>query len=174
MVVSDERRSALLDKLADHVLAEGLSASSLRSLAKAAKTSDRMLLYYFKDKAEMMTGIIERIMLRLLMEMEAQKTQKPLPLARLQKQLSAIICADALWPYMRLWLEIAGLSARGDPFYRSVGEQIARGFLAWGEAQLECPDPKQRVIDAAKLLVTIEGMVVLKSVGLDDILDKAV
>ena len=39
----EDRRALLLGKLADHVLAHGLSASSLRPLAKAAGTSDRML-----------------------------------------------------------------------------------------------------------------------------------
>ncbi len=174
MVVSDERRAALLDMLADYVLAQGLSASSLRPLAKAAQTSDRMLLYYFKDKSAVIYATIERVMFRLVAEMEAQKTKTPLPLDQLQKELSAIVCADALWPYMRLWLEIASLAARGDPFYRTVGEQIARGFLAWGAAQLDSKSPEQLITDAAKLLVTIEGMVVLKSVGLDDVLQKAV
>ena len=174
MVVSDERRSALLNLLADHVLAHGLSASSLRPLAKAAHISDRMLLYYFQDKAAVMYATIECIMLRLVAEMDAQKSELLLPLEQLQKQLSAIVCSDALWPYMRLWLEIASLAARGDPFYRAVGGQIARGFLEWGSAQLDSSSPEQRAVDAARLLVTLEGMALLKSVGLDDVLAKAV
>jgi AcrR family transcriptional regulator len=174
MVVSNERFAALLDMLADHVLSEGLSASSLRPLAKAAQTSDRMLLYYFNDKAAVMYAVIEHVMLRLVAVMEAQKTAKLLPLDLLQKELSAIVCADILWPYMRLWLEIASLAARGDSFYRAVGEQIARRFLEWGSAQLDSPNAEQHRTDAAKLLVTIEGMVVLKSVGLDDVLNRAV
>ena len=77
--------------------------------------------------------------------------------------------ADDLWPYMRVWLEIAALSARGDAMYRTIGEAMARGFLAWGEAQVASPTPQQRRSDAAQLLVLVEGMVVLKSVGLGDI-----
>jgi hypothetical protein len=78
-----------------------------------------------------------------------------------------VILADDLWPYLRVWLEIASLSAKGDPFYRATGNQIARGFLAWGAAQLESETPET---DAARLLVALEGAVLLKSVGLDDIL----
>ena len=77
--------------------------------------------------------------------------------------------ADAMWPYMRLWLEIASLAARGDAFYRSVGEQIARGFLAWGASQLDSANETERAADAATLLIMTEGMVLLKSVGLDDV-----
>jgi hypothetical protein len=54
-----------------------------------------------------------------------------------------------------------------------VGEQIGRGFLEWGKAQLQSDSEAQRDIDAARLLVSIEGMLFLKSIGLDDINAKA-
>ncbi|MCR9141595.1 MAG: TetR/AcrR family transcriptional regulator [bacterium] len=162
------RRAAILDRLADHVLAEGLAASSLRSLADAADTSDRMLLYYFKDKAEVMSATIECIAGRLTKILEEQNGSESLAFEPLRAKIWEIVSADELWPFMRLWLEIASRSAREDPFYRIVGEQIARGFLAWGTAQLKSATPAQREVDAAKLLVSIEGMVMLKSLGLED------
>ena len=61
------------------------------------------------------------------------------------------------------------LAGHGDIFYRANGEQIGRGFLAWGMAQLDSSTEEQRVADAAKLLVMSEGMVLQKSLGLDDI-----
>jgi hypothetical protein len=54
--------------------------------------------------------------------------------------------------------------------YREIGERIGRGFYAWGMSQLESEQPE---IDAARLLVTTEGMIFLKSIGLDDIVRKA-
>ncbi len=166
---SDDRRTALIDLLADHVLAEGLSASSLRPLAKAAGVSDRMLLYYFKDKAEILAAVLARVADRLTTLLNARATQAQLPLDVLRRELVAILFAPDLWPYLRLWLEIAALSARGDPFYRAVGEQLGRGFLSWGAAQLECSNEEARAREAAQLLVSIEGMLFLKSIGLDDV-----
>ena len=173
VVKSEDRRAEILDRLVDHVLAEGLSASSLRPLAQAARISDRMLLYYFKDKAEIIAGVLERVSARLVVVLDDAAAKTPLPLDQLRARLLTVLLDDALWPYMRLWLEIASLAARGDPFYRKVGEQIARGFLAWGAAQLDSPTPAQRSIDAARLLVMTEGMVLLKSVGLDDVCRQA-
>ena len=167
---SDDRRAALLDRLADHVLAHGLSASSLRPLAKAAGTSDRMLLYYFPDKAAMITAVLEAVAARMVALLDARKAPDPLPLDTLRPLLARIVFADDLWPYMRLWLEIASLAAFGDPLYRAVGEQLGRGFLAWGAAQLDSPDAAMRASDAAQLLLHIEGMLVLTSVGLTDII----
>ncbi len=161
------RRAEIIERLADHVLLHGLSASSLRPLAKAAGTSDRMLLYYFADKAEMMTATLGVIALRMQAAMEARKAPEPLPLERLQPLLLDIIADDAMWPFMRVWLEIASLAAQGDAFYRAVGEAIGRGFLDWGSSQISAPSDAQRQKDAVKLLVIAEGMTLLKSIGLD-------
>jgi AcrR family transcriptional regulator len=166
---SDDQKARILERLADHVLAHGLSASSLRPLARAAQTSDRMLLYYFKDKSEMMAAVLDKLSQRLIEIMATRAAAKPLPLVELQPLLINIMLADELWPYMRLWLEMASLAGHGDAFYRTTGEQIGRGFLAWGMAQLDSPTEKRRIADAAKLLVMTEGMVLLKSLGLDDI-----
>ncbi|MFM9852687.1 MAG: TetR/AcrR family transcriptional regulator [Sphingomonadaceae bacterium] len=171
MSKNDARRSALIDILADHVLREGLSTASLRPLAKAAGVSDRMLLYYFSDKADLISAIVERIAARLVVILSEARTDTPLPLDALRAELVNILFAEALWPYMRIWLEIASLAARGDPFYRAVGGQMARGFLAWGAAQLASDNPAR---DAATLLVSIEGILLLKSVGLDDVCAAAV
>lgn len=163
----DTRRAEILERLADHVLAHGLSASSLRPLAKAAGTSDRMLLYYFADKAEMMTAILTVIAGRIMSAMEARKAPEPLPFEALQPiMLDAIVDAE-MWPFMRVWLEIASMAANGDAFYRAVGEQLGRGFLSWGAAQIAAPTEAQQQREAALLLLMSEGMVVLKSIGLD-------
>ncbi len=163
----DTRRAEIIERLAEHVLAHGLSASSLRPLAKAAGTSDRMLLYYFADKAEIMTATLGVIAMRIMAAMEARKPPAPLPFEQLQPIMLEAIVDEEMWPFMRVWLEIASMAANGDVFYRAVGEQLGRGFLSWGAAQIDAPDEAQRKRQAAQLLVTAEGMVVLKSIGLD-------
>jgi AcrR family transcriptional regulator len=165
---SDDRRNALIDQLADYVLEAGLPASSLRSLAKAGGVSDRMLLYYFKDKAEITTAVLARIAERLVSYLNARTSPTPLPLAELRRQLAATLFTPEIWPYMRIWLEVASKSARGEALYRSVGEQLGRGFLEWGAAQLDCANEKERARHAAALLVTIEGMLFLHSIGMSD------
>lgn len=174
MTVRVARRDAILDLLADHVLAHGLAASSLRPLAEAARTSDRMLLYYFEDKSALIAATLETVANRLIHILSQQDAGLPLALDALTLRLSAMVMDKTLWPYMQLWLEIAALAARGDEFYQAVGADIGREFLRWGEAQLASPTPEARARDAAKLIVTIEGMLLLNAVGLGDIADHAI
>ena len=170
---NDTRRAEIIQRLTDYVLAEGFSAASLRPLAKAAGTSDRMLLYYFNDKAQIITAVLEQISARLVELISARTASEPLPLEQLRRQFADILFEEALWPYMRIWLQVAARAAMGDAFYRAVGEQIGRGFLEWGRAQLMSDTDAQRDIDAARLLVSMEGMLFLKSIGLDDVNAKA-
>ena len=165
---SDARRAIIVDALADHVLAHGLAASSLRPLARAAGLSDRMLLYYFKDKAEVVAATMEAIAARQMAVMDAA-AGPPLLLAQLRARLAASLLAEEAWPYMRLWLEAAALAAQGDPLFAGIGERIGRAFLAWGAAQLVVDDESQRARDAARLLTMFEGMVLLKSIGMADV-----
>jgi AcrR family transcriptional regulator len=170
---NDTRRAEIIQRLTDYVLAEGLSAASLRPLAKAAGTSDRMLLYYFADKAQIITAVLEEISARLLELMSERTAPEPLPLDALRRLLAEILFEDASWPYMRIWLDVAARAAMGDAYYRGVGEQIGRGFLDWGKMQLKADSAAQLDIDAARLLVSMEGMLFLKSIGLDDVNETA-
>ena len=165
-MTSDDKRALILDKLADHVLANGLSASSLRPLAKAAGTSDRMLLYYFTDKGALIAAVLQHIAGRMVVAMEVVAAREPLPYAVLLTRLSAALSDRSFAPYMRVFLEVASGAANGDATLLQIGEAIGRGFLDWGKGQLQSDTPD---IDAARLMVTLEGTVFLRAIGMGDV-----
>ena len=148
------------------MLAHGLAAASLRPLAKAVGTSDRMLLDYFPDKTALIGAILETIAARLSAQLVPPADAVPQPFDALRRQLTTAMLDDALWPYMRLWLEIASQSAAGDRICRQTGEAIARGFLAMAASLLDSPDQETRRRDATRLLIAVEGAVLLRSLGL--------
>ena len=53
------RRATLLAACTDHVLEEGLIGLSLRPLAKAVGTSDRMLIYHFGSRDGLVAAVID-------------------------------------------------------------------------------------------------------------------
>ena len=169
----DAKRAAVLQKLADFVLSEGLAAASLRNLAQAADTSDRMLLYYFPDKNAILAATLEVISGRMVEILSGRAVSKPKPPEKLQPAILKVALDDEVWPFMRMWLEIAAFAAGGDPFYKAVGEQIGRGFLEWTAMQVDAPTKRERDKAAARLLVLTEGLILLKSIGLDETCRKA-
>ena len=172
MVTADDRREVVLERLADFVLEHGLDAANLRAMARAAGTSDRMLLYYFPDKAALLAATLERIAARMTAMLDVAAPPEPLAADALRAAVVPLLLDDAVWPYMRVWLAIASRAAHGDPLCRSIGGALGRGFLAWVEAHLTVADPACLTAEAAKILASIEGLMLLKALGLDDVVSQ--
>ncbi len=174
MNVRDDRREAALERMADHLLVQGLAGASLRPLAAAAGTSDRMLLYYFKDKDELLTATLGRIMERLARLLDGVGGGAgPMPFTALLLEIRAVFRSPALQPYMRLWIELAASAARDEAPHRAVAGQIADGFLAWTASRLQVEQEAGRIPLAALLLATVDGLALLDAVGRSAIADDA-
>lgn len=60
--VADERRPAeLLDAIVGYLIKNGVADLSLRPLAKAVRSSPRVLLYYFGSKEELVAQAVKRL-----------------------------------------------------------------------------------------------------------------
>lgn len=149
--------------MAAHLLANGIAASSLRALAVAAATSDRMLLYYFADKEELLTALLEHIAARLVALLEPGPSR--MPYAALLDALWEAARTPALNPYMLLFIELAAAAGRGEEPHRTAAMQIAEGFAIWVSDHLDVAEPL-RTRQAMLLLATLDGMFVLHSAGL--------
>ena len=166
MSVRKDRREAAIERMADHVLLEGLGAATLRPLAAAAGTSDRMLLYYFADKDELLSATLDRIATRMIVQLDDAIPVEPRrPFSDLLEQVWAAMDAESLQSFMPLWLELASGAARGLQPHRDVAGKIADGFLAWVRMRLQPGDDGEPSSLAALFLVAIEGMYLLKAAG---------
>ena len=158
-------KESLLPLLAAHVLEHGLGQASLRPLAKAAGTSDRMLIYYFGNKE----GLI-RDLLAYVAETYAKALDAALggERAKTRQEVVARILAQvrqpAMQPFQALWWEIVAGSARETPGYREAAQQVMAGLLGWLETQMPEDDPDPAG-GARYLLTLIEGAQMLGTVG---------
>jgi AcrR family transcriptional regulator len=173
MVSLDTKRAAIAQAVADFILAEGLEAASLRPIAKAAGLSDRMLLYYYRDKAAVIEAALTCAAERLRQHLEASVSGPRLERAALLSHLAAQMDAPELAPFVRLWLDIAARAARGETPFTTVGETIARSFLAWSESRLLAPADVDMATESARLFIQLEGLVFVRAVGLRDVADAA-
>jgi AcrR family transcriptional regulator len=164
-----EKRAALLEPVCAHLLAHGLDRSSLRDLAAAAGTSDRMLLYYFRDKADLMAAALARLAAILRDRLEASRAPEPLGEPALRTRLIAMILSEEAWPFLQVWLEIVARGARGDPTYRAAGKAIAEGFVDWIALQSDAPSATARTEVARRILPLLDGLILLRAVDLGDI-----
>ncbi len=161
MAKKEDRREQLLDRAVAFVLREGLARTSLRDLARAAEVSDRMLLYYFKDKDDLLTSILERSALELAAILGAatdDTRRSPREIFALTIELTR---NDPLRPYMRLWTQIAAAATSGQQPYARVASTIVYGLLAWVSDRLALDNDGDRKKVAAQILGMVEGVAVL-------------
>ena len=162
-------KQAMLADLTAHVLAHGLNTASLRPLAQAAGTSDRMLIYHFGSKEALVAD-----MLRYLAAQMAAGLDAALPPARMASeaelvaQVVGLMRSDPFRPYCRLWFDILSGAAQGQEAHRDTGQEIAGIFLDW--MALRHPEGRQ---GAAFALALVEGILVLDTVGAEAAADAA-
>ncbi len=158
-------KESLLPLLAQHILEHGLGGASLRPLAKAAGTSDRMLIYHFGNKEQLLTDVLAHIAGIYSAALDAGVGDER---AVTRQQCVARILAQGrepmMQPFMALWWEIVAGAARGTPGYREAAESMMAELLSWLETQMPADDPDP-VGGARYLLTLIEGSLMLGVVG---------
>jgi len=161
-----EQREKVEAALGAHLLATGLSQTGLRALARAAGVSDRMLLYYFVDKAEALSCATSRVAANLAaLVSEAIPAGQRLPPLALMREAAALTTRPDVRPYMRLWVEIVAAAAREEAPYPLVAAQTMAGFMTWALDRLDLDPSEDREAAAAMVIATIDGIALVDICG---------
>lgn len=163
MKKTEVKRQLILGKIAEYLLAYGMRDSSLRQLAAKIGTSDRMLLHYFSDKDELMNAALNLVATQLIDILESTRS-KQMSFETLITYLAGMIKEPGINPYLRLWLELTAMSTVSEA-YRMIARQICDSFYDWINSVLVVEEDEEREPMAALAFATIEGFVLLDSLG---------
>jgi len=162
-------RETLLPLLAAHVLQNGLADASLRPLAKAAGTSDRMLIYHFGTKDALVAALLDH-----LAGMFAAALDTAFPKDR---SASRRACAQTVYaitgepqfaPFFRVWWDIVAGCSDDNAAYLDAAGRMMDVLLAWVTDHLPADDPDPQA-GARAVLTVIEGAQMLRAVGRGDV-----
>jgi AcrR family transcriptional regulator len=149
--MASERRQALAEGATDYVLEHGLLDLSLRPLAKALGTSDRMLLYHFRDKPDLVATV-----LRVSNDRSVSAIRGMTPSAGARAavlDLWAVVSAAEQARCQRLYVEAAALGVLGAEPYASI---VAEANQVWLKALADhlaaSGVPARRAARAARLV----------------------
>lgn len=152
--------------MADHLLEHGLAGSGLRALARSAGTSDRMLLYYFTDKDELLTAVFEHIgrQIQSMLEMD-------FPVSRVDEAT----LLTTLWlqsqdrefeRHSSLLIEMGAAAVRQGEPYSGAARAIAAHFQDWIATRLDIDNEPERQRAAYRIMAALDGMALLRAFGL--------
>ena len=122
-----DRREELAHAATDHVLDHGLIGVSLRPLAAAIGTSDRMLLYHFKGKDDLVTTVV-----RVSNDRSVRGIRELAPSPDLRQavlDLWGVLSTPEQARCLRLYVEAAALGVLGAEPYASVVSEANEVWL---------------------------------------------
>ena len=167
-------REDILNRMGTHVLENGLNTASLRPLAQAANTSDRILIYHFGSKDALISELLQSLAGRMAAQLEIALPAEPsMSLNACATEIVALLRSPALKPYMGVWLHIVTSATQGSATHRAIGGAIVEGFFDCLQARLPL-GTKDPETTARAMLVVIDGTLGLDAVGQTDAADRAI
>jgi AcrR family transcriptional regulator len=149
--MTTERRQALAEAATDYVLEHGLLDLSLRPLAKALGTSDRMLLYHFRDKPDLVATVLRVSNDRSVSAIREMEPSAGPHTAVLE--LWSVVSAPEQARCQRLYVEAAALGVLGaEPYASVVGEANQVWLEALAEQLAASGVPAGQAARAARLV----------------------
>lgn len=151
--MAHDRREELLQGTVGYVLQHGLGGLSLRPLAAALGTSDRMLVYHFGSKDQLVDEVLGAANALLLAGVTAAAGGSAGEPAALLRALWSVAAQDSTAPFIRLFFEVYGLALQRPDRYGAALRQVAG---AWRQAVAERLDGDERA--ATVVVAAVEGL----------------
>lgn len=168
---SSARRDELLDGAVAWTVEHGLADLSLRPLAKALGTSDRMLLYYFGTKDELVAAIVDRAADGLAAALELVLPELSRSPKAFVEGIWGLLADPAAQGVVDLFLELFVLTRRrGEPYRSASSRVIARWIELATPAMVAMGVPSRQAAGVvAATLAQLDGGILLAAAGASDV-----
>lgn len=154
------KRAEITDKLAEHFLASGLADTGLRRLADVSGTSDRMLLYYFENKDELVSEVLMQIAAELTVTLDETFGSEALSPVVALSSIWELTKSEAFANHTRLFFDLSSRAGRGDVALARAVFLMSDGWISWLSGLLDVSADHQRAT-ASLILGAVDGQLVL-------------
>lgn len=144
--------------------ANGLSRLSFGRVATEAGTSDRMVVYYFPTKDDLVTAVLLAIGIEL-QERLARAFREPAADHRaLARTAWPLLARPEVDPSFALFFEANGLAAAGVAPYTTLVPQLVDVWVSWVAGFLTGPTRARRA-EAEATVALLDGLLLLRQLG---------
>lgn len=165
-------KKQILDGALAAALDDGLSRLTFGRVAKRIGVNDRIVVYYFPTKDDLVAEVL------MSMGLQLQATLAPAFTAPAADHLGLVRTA---WPVLArpeadgvfgLFFEANGLAATGREPYRTVVPSLVEAWIDWAATFVEGP-AKQRRVEAETAIAMIDGLLLLRQLAGSAAADRA-
>ena len=151
---------------------EGLSQLTYGRVAKQLGISDRVVVYYFASKEELVSEVLMSLGIQLQSALEPAFASPAADHFELLVRAWPIVAradADAIFS---LFLEANGLAASGREPYCTFVPLLVEAWIAWAAEYLQ-GTPRRRRIEAETSIAILDGLLLLRQMAGADAANRA-
>jgi AcrR family transcriptional regulator len=157
-------KTEILDGALAVAFDDGLSQLTYGRVAKQLGTSDRVIVYYFPSKEDLVGEVLVGVGIQLQQALEPafrSPAGDHLQLIKAAWPVMARVESDAVFS---LFLEAAGLAASGREPYCTLVPQLVEAWITWAADYLQ-GTPAQRRAEAETAIAILDGLLLLRQMA---------
>ena len=143
---------------------DGLSQLTFGRLAKRLGIDDRIVVYYFPTKHDLLTAVLLALGGRLQDTLAGALTAPAADHLELARAAWPVLARSDADPTFGLFFEAIGLAAVGRAPYTALGAPLFEAWASWLEGFLSGPAAERRD-DALAAMALLDGLLLLRQIS---------
>ena len=151
---------------------DGLSQLTFGRVAKQLGISDRVVVYYFPSKEDLVGEVLLGVGIQLQQALEPAFRSPAKDYFQLVKAAWPVMARTEADAIFALFLEATGLAASGQEPYRTLVPQLVEAWIAWAADYLQ-GTPAARRAAAEVAIALLDGLLLLRQMAGSTAADRA-
>jgi len=165
-------KEEILTGALEAALDDGLSQLTFGRLAKRLGISDRVIVYYFPTKDDLIGDVVVAMGNELQVTLAAAFTEPAPSHQELVAMAWPVVATTTADPVFALFFEANGLAAAGRDPYQALVPALVEMWIAWAAEFIE-GTPEQRRVEAETAIAVLDGLLLLRQLAGPDAADRA-
>jgi AcrR family transcriptional regulator len=165
-------KSEILEGAVAAAHADGLSQLTFGRVATRLGVSDRIVVYYFPSKDDLIAEVLYAMGADLQHTLAPTFTAPAVDHLDLVRTAWPILARPEADPVFALFFEASGLAATGRDPYRRLVPQLVEAWIVWASELIRGSRSRRRA-EAESAIAIIDGLLMLRQLGGSEAADRA-
>ena len=165
-------RDEILDGALQTAFSEGLSRITFGRIARRLGTSDRVVVYYFPSKSELISAVLTALAGQLQALLAVAFTSPAPDHRALIRSAWPVLATGEVDPIFGLYFEAIGQATAGIEPFAGLAEKLVESWINW-LAEFFDGDLVQRRAEAEATLALLDGLLLLRQIAGHEAADRA-
>ena len=154
-------RDEILEGALRTALDGGLSQLTYGRVAKHLGINDRVVVYYFPSKEELVAEVLLTVGLQLQATLAPAFERPAADHLELARRTWPVVANEEADPVFALFFEANGLAAAGRAPFDEVVPQLVEAWIAWAAEHVDAT-PARRRAEAETAIALLDGLILLR------------